>query len=127
MRPYFYPDVIAQLEREKNLNWSALSERFLVADDVAKDAYDMYAEKMARRMQAQPRGERMHWVHKLDWAKELLLALVEPRVYVELEALVPKAIARVYMEAPGAKTEAPSSRRSRTRPRPKRQASPGPG
>ena len=35
------------------------------------------------------------------------LALVEPRVYVELEALVPKAIARVYMEAPGAKTEAP--------------------
>ena len=45
--------------------------------------------------------------HKLDWAKELLLALVEPRVYVELEALVPKAIARVYMEAPGAKIEAP--------------------
>ena len=34
-------------------------------------------------------------------------ALVEPRVYVELEALVPKATARVYMEAPGAKTEAP--------------------
>ena len=34
-------------------------------------------------------------------------ALVDPRVYVELEALVPKAIARVYMEAPGAKTEAP--------------------
>ena len=34
-------------------------------------------------------------------------ALVDPRVYVQLEALVPKAIARVYMEAPGAKTEAP--------------------
>ena len=35
------------------------------------------------------------------------LALLEPRVYVELEAPVPKAIARAYMEAPGAKTEAP--------------------
>ena len=39
--------------------------------------------------------------HKLDWAKELLLALVEPRVYVELEALVPKAIARVHGSAWG--------------------------
>ena len=34
----------------------------------------------------------------------------DPRISlenVELEALMPKATARVYMEAPGAKTEAP--------------------